>query len=169
MTRFPLRRVERAMTHDDALAALDAAEFVVVSTVDDDGMPYAVPLSFVRTGNVLYFHATNEGGHKAADFARDPRACAIAVMDVMPFFEDGDFTTAYRSVMAFGRMRAVTDTVESKHALVNLCMKYVPEAKHGIGAAMEHEGPHTAVWSLDIDELSGKGRPGPRHAETPEA
>ena len=48
MTHFPLRRAERAMPRDEALAVLDAAEFAIVSTVDDDGMPYGVPLSFVR-------------------------------------------------------------------------------------------------------------------------
>ena len=63
MSRFPLRRAERALSREEALAALDAAPFVTVATVDDDGMPYAVPLSFVRTGDALYFHATNEGGH----------------------------------------------------------------------------------------------------------
>ncbi|WP_101723609.1 pyridoxamine 5'-phosphate oxidase family protein [Eggerthella timonensis] len=165
MTHFPLRRAERAMSRDEALAVLDAAEFVTVSTVDDDGMPYGVPLSFVRMGEALYFHATNEGGHKTVDFRRDNRVCATAVTGVKAFFEDDDFTTSFRSVMAFGRIREVSDVGEFKHALVNLCMKYVPEAKHGIGKAMELEGPHTAVWAIDIDELSGKARSGPRHAD----
>ena len=168
MSQFPLRRAERALSRDDALAVLDAAPFVTVATVDDDGTPYGVPLSFVRTGNALYFHATNEGGHKAVDFLRDPRVCATAVVGVEPFFEDGDFTTSFQSAMAFGRVREVVDPLEFKHALVNLCMKYVPEAKHGIGQAMDHEGPNTAVWAIDIDELSGKGRPGPRRADAPQ-
>lgn len=165
MTHFPLRRAERAMSRDEALAVLDDAEFVTVSTVDDDGMPYGVPLSFVRMGEALYFHAANEGGHKTVDFRRDNRVCATAVTGVKAFFEDGDFTTSFRSVMAFGRIREVSDVGEFKHALVNLCMKYVPGAKHGIGKAMELEGPHTAVWAIDIDELSGKARSGPRRAD----
>ena len=164
MTRYPLRRAERAMEHDDAPSVLDAAEFAIVSTVDDDGAPYGVPLSFVRKGDTLYFHASNESGHKAADFRYDDRVCATAVTGVGAFFEDGDFTTSFRSVMAFGRIREVTDPGEFKHALVDLCMKYVPEAKHGIGKAMELEGPRTAVWAIDIDELSGKAHSGPRDA-----
>ena len=84
---------------------------------------------------------------------------------VKAFFEDDDFTTSFRSVMAFGRIREVSNVGEFKHALVNLCMKYVLEAKHGIGKAMELEGPHTAVWAIDIDELSGKARSGPRRAD----
>ena len=43
------------MPLDEALAVLDAAEFAIVSTVDDDGMPYGVPLSFVP---VSYTHLT---------------------------------------------------------------------------------------------------------------
>ena len=37
-----------------------------------------------------------------------------------------------------------------------LCMKYVPQAKREIGSAMDRELPYTAVWRIDIEELSGK-------------
>lgn len=84
--------------------------------------------------------------------------CATAVTGVQAFFENGNFSTSYRSAMAFGRIREVTDPLEFKRALVDLCMKYVPEHKRDIGRAMEAEGPHTAVWALDIDALSGKKR-----------
>lgn len=159
MTSYPMRRADRAASHDEALAILDAAPYLVVATADGDGMPYGVPVSFARTGDTLYFHATNEGGHKTDDFLRDGRVCATAVTDVEAFFADGDFSTSYRSAMAFGRVREVEDPLEFKHALVNLCMKYVPDAKSHIGQAMEHEGPHTSVWAIDIDELTGKVRP----------
>ena len=158
MNLYPLRRVDRAASRDEALETLDAAPFVVVSTADVDGMPYGVPLSFVRRGNTLYFHASSEGGHKTDCFRRDHRVCATAVTGVQAFFENGNFSTSYRSAMAFGRIREVTDPLEFKRALVDLCMKYVPEHKRDIGRAMEAEGPHTAVWALDIDALSGKKR-----------
>ena len=56
----------------------------------------------------------------------------------------------------------VVEATEFKHALVDLCMKYVPEAKRSIGKAMEKDGPHTSVWAIDIEEISGKAHPGPR-------
>ena len=158
MNLYPLRRVDRAASRDEALETLDAAPFVVVSTADVDGMPYGVPLSFVRRGNTLYFHASSEGGHKTDCFRRDHRVCATAVTDVRAFFEGGDFSTSYRSAMAFGRIREVTEPLEFKRALVDLCTKYLPEHKRDIGRAMEAEGPCTAVWALDIDALSGKKR-----------
>lgn len=165
MTHRPMRRAERATSHAEALAVLDAAPFAIFATVDEDGAPYSVPLSFARRGDTLYVHATNAESLKAACFRRDARTCATAVADVQAFFEDGDFSTSYRSAIAFGRIREVTDEREFKHALVDLCMKYVPANKHDIGHAMQAEGPNTSVWALDIDELTGKANPGPRGFE----
>ena len=124
--------------------------------------PTACRSPSVRRGDTLYFHATNEGGHKTVDFRRDDRVCATAVTGVEAFFEDGDFSTSFRSAITFGRVREVVEATEFKHALVDLCMKYVPEAKRSIGKAMEKEGPHTSVWAIDIEEISGKAHPGPR-------
>ena len=166
MIDYPLLAKDRELSADEALEVLEAGEFCVVSTVDADGMPYGVPLSYARQGDILYFHAANEGGLKADCFRRDARACATAVVDVEAFFENGDFSTSYRSAIAFGRMRPVDDPIEFKHALVNLCMKYLPAHKHAIGKAMEIEGPHTAVWALDIEKLSGKANPFPAGEDT---
>ena len=141
MTRFPPAPSPSARCRATRpLAVLDAAEFAIVSTVDDDGMPYGVPLSFVRRGDTLYFHATNEGGHKTVDFRRDDRVCATAVTGVEAFFEDGDFSTSFRSAMTFGRVREVVEATEFKHALVDLCMKYVPEESAASGKRWRRKG-----------------------------
>ncbi len=159
MAHHPMRRADRALSDADTRAVLDDAPFIVIATVDEDGEPYGVPLSFVRSGDVLYFHATNEGGHKFEDFARDARVCATAVTNVKAYFENGDFTTGFSSAMAFGRVREVEPGTEFRRALVDLCMKYVPEAKHEIGGAMDREIAHTSVWAIDIERLSGKSLP----------
>lgn len=159
MTHRPLRRADRSITHDEALAVLDEAPFATIATVDEGGMPYNVPLSFVRRGTTLYFHAASEGGLKVDCFRRDARVCATTVTGVQAFFENGDFSTSYQSAIAFGRMREVENGPEFKRALVDLCMKYLPAHKRDIGHAMEAEGSNTAVWALDIDELTGKARP----------
>lgn len=165
MTHRPMRRADRAIARTEALAVLDAAPFATFATVDEEGAPYNVPLSFVRRGDTLYVHATNEGTLKAACFRHDARVCATAVVDVQAFFENGDFSTSYRSAIAFGRVREVTDQREFKHALVDLCMKYLPAHKYDIGNAMQAEGSNTSVWALDIDELTGKANPGPHGHE----
>ena len=58
--------------------------------------------------------------------------------------------------MAFGCIRHIEAPVTARKALVGLCMKYLPAHKDGIGAALEADFAATAVWALDIEELSGK-------------
>lgn len=156
MTSYSLRRAERALSNEETLSVLDQAAFLTISTIDADGEPYAVPLSFARRGKSLYIHSTDERGHKLDNFAARPTACGTAVIDVVPRFVDGDFTTSYESAFVCGSMRTVDDAVEKRHALVALCMKYLPEHKADIGSAMAQSIDRTAVFALDIDRLSGK-------------
>lgn len=104
----------------------------------------------------IYFHTTNESGRKLDAFAANDRVCATVVEDVAARFQDAAFTTSFSSAMAFGRIRRVVDPVVVRKALVNLCIKYLPEHKNDIGAAMQADLDATAVWALDIEELSGK-------------
>ena len=45
--RLPPACEDRELSASEALEVLEAGEFCVVSTVDVDGMPYGVPLSYV--------------------------------------------------------------------------------------------------------------------------
>ncbi|BAK43859.1 pyridoxamine 5'-phosphate oxidase family protein [Eggerthella sp. YY7918] len=155
MTEYKMRKANRQLTEQDALSVFEEAAYVTVSTVDEDGMPYGVPLSFVCVEDKLYVHMTNDRGHKSDNFGRDGRVCATAVVDVEACW-DGDFTTSYGSAMMFGRIHRVTEDVEVRRALVALCMKYLPEYKSEIGAAMEREWANTAVWVIEPDSITGK-------------
>lgn len=104
----------------------------------------------------LYFHTTNEGGRKLDAFAHDARVCATIVEDVAARFRDESFTTEYSSVMAFGRIRRVNDAATARRALVDLCMKYLPEHRADIGSALQADFESTAVWALEIETLTGK-------------
>lgn len=156
MTHYDMRYAARKTSDDEARRILDEGDFCVVSTVDEDGAPYGVPLSYVSMGDALYLHATSDGGHKQDDFARDSRVCATVVRNEGAFCKEASFSTRYESAMAFGRIAPVADDKERRHALVALCMKYVPEDKHEIGTAMDRVLARTAVWRIDIEELSAK-------------
>lgn len=155
MTNRSMRRTDRALSEGEAFAIFNKADYLTVSTTDADGTPYGVPVSFVLMDGQLYFHATNEGGHKQDNFQHDARVCATAVVDVEALYVD-DFTTRYSSAMMFGRIRCVEDAVEARKALVALCMKYLPEHKSDIGAAMKQDWPHTTVWAIAPTSITGK-------------
>ena len=67
------------------------------------------------------------------------------------------YTTFYRSVIAFGKVRIVEDAEEARRAIAQLGRKYVPQASDA-----ELQKEIDAYWSdltmiaMSIDQLSGK-------------
>ena len=156
MTHYEMRYEKRKSSENEALALFESAEFCIISTVDDDGMPYGVPLSFVLIDRTIYIHTTNTFGHKLDNFNRDARVCVTVAGNPKPDYQAPYFTTSYESAIAFGTIREVPLGVEFRKALVQLCLKYVPEAQKEIGSAIEREISTTAVWAIDISEITGK-------------
>ena len=166
MERYEMRRATRSMDEAEMRNVLEHGAYCVVSCIDANGLPYGVPLSYVYSApssalresgaGALYFHTTDQGGRKMDAFLSDGRASATIVENVAARFENASFTTGFSSVMASGRIRRITDPVAARKALVDLCMKYLPEHKRDIGAAMQADFATTAVWALDIDEICGK-------------
>lgn len=158
----PMKQLpERAISEEEAREILRIGEYCVVATVDDDGHPYATPLSYVLDGDTLLIHTGIAGGQKTDDWQRDPRVCVTVALDMDPVYveennEPGFFTTRFASVIATGTVRPVTDTAQIRRALAQICLKYCPEYREKIGAAIDWELPATAVWAIDLNHISGK-------------
>lgn len=155
--RYAMQMAERELDREEARKILDAGEYCVVSTVDADGTPYGVPLSYVMMDDVLYFHTGTQPGHKKDDFLRDSRVSVAVATEVEPCYEDTFFTTRFASVIAQGHVRRVDDAVMLRKALVALCMKYLPQFKDEIGGAIEREFDTTEIWAIEFDEVRAKG------------
>lgn len=156
MDGYPMQMAERELDRADALEILEVGEYCVVSTVDEDGAPYGVPLSYVMMDGRMYFHTGKRPGHKIDDFQRDPRISIAVATEVEPCYEETFFTTRFASVIASGRIKRVDDPVEVRKALVALCMKYLPQFKDEIGGAIERELGITDIWVADLGEIRGK-------------
>ena len=119
-----MRRKDREMSREFALAVMDKCEWTVVSFVTPEGEPYAVPVSAVREGDVLFFHTAKEG-RKIDCIAHSPAVHVVCVGDVERAKDK--FTTGYECAMADGVCREVTDDAEKLHALRLIAEKYTPE------------------------------------------
>ncbi len=153
---YKMQMGDRELTEAEAWEILEAGEYAVVSTVDPDGAPYGVPLSYVIMDKKLYIHTGERGGHKIDDFEHDARVSVAVATEVEPCFEDTFFTTRFASVIASGRISKVQDRVMLRRVLVELCMKYLPELKDEIGPAIGREIDVTAAWCIEFDEVRGK-------------
>ncbi|WP_251213276.1 pyridoxamine 5'-phosphate oxidase family protein [Adlercreutzia murintestinalis] len=157
MDRYQMRMADRELSLEEAYAILEAGEYCVISTVDEDGAPYGVPLSYVMLDGKLCIHTTNTHGHKMDDWHRDARVSVAVATEVEPCFEDTFFTTRFASVVASGRISPIQDTARIRKVLVALCMKYLPELKDEIGPAIEREIADTAAWEVTFSEVRAKG------------
>lgn len=131
-----------------ALAASDAT----------DGFTYAVPVNYALHVDAsdalhLFIHCAPTGA-KLDAIAADPRVsvCVIAQGDVVP----EEFTTHFKSVVAFGRARLVEDDEPRHTALRALAAKYCPELPEESTEAEIARFPHTAVIDVALKRVTGK-------------
>ena len=149
-----MRRNKQKLSAEECEALLKQNTSGVLALVDNDGSPYAVPLSYVYSQNKLYFHSAAEG-HKIAAIQACEKAsfCVIDQDQVVP----QEYTTYYRSVIAFGTVRISTDEQESEAAMRLLALKYYPQdsEEHRIHT-IEASKSEYEVLVFTIERMSGK-------------
>jgi uncharacterized protein len=149
-----IRRSDREISFQEAREILENGEYGVLSTVDKDGQPYGVPLSYVCRNESLYFHCALSG-HKLDNIADNPRVsfCVTGKMKVLP----EKFATEYESAVVFGLAHEVEEA-ERDDALLWLaekyCAEFIAQGKEYISA----KGDQTKVVRLKITGISGKAR-----------
>jgi len=150
----PMRRKDREISLDEAREILAAAEYGILSTVDADGQPCSVPLSFVYQNDAIYFHCA-KSGQKLDNIAANPKVsfCAVGKTQVLP----EKFGTEYESVVVFGRAAEVSG--EERHrALFGLLEKYCAGHLEAGMAYIEQMAAITMVVKITIRHISGKAR-----------
>lgn len=149
-----LRRKDRAITEDEAIAVLNKAEYGVLSTVSPNGEPYGVPLNFCIMDNCIYFHCAMEG--RKIDHIEKNRSvsfCAVGDTEILP----ETFGTRYESVIASGKAEEVFDA-HKQAALEGLLKKYSFDYFEKGLEYIETLKSKTRVFKIGITHLSGKAR-----------
>lgn len=149
-----MRRKKQALSRRECDAILSRGTSGVLALHGDDGYPYAVPISYVYDGAKLYFHCA-KSGHKLDAIRRSPKAsfCVIDQDQIVP----EEYTTYFRSVIAFGTIRILEDDRGKRTAIEKLAVKYAPEdSAQRRGEAIEREWAPLCMLEMAIDHLSGK-------------
>ncbi len=149
-----MRRKRQALPPEDCAAILDRGTSGVLALSGDDGYPYAVPLSYVYADGKLYFHCA-KSGHKLDAIRHCPRAsfCVIDQDEIVP----QEYTTYFRSVIAFGTVCILEDGEAKRSAIEALGRKYVPEdSGENLTAAINREWKPLCILELMVEHLSGK-------------
>lgn len=150
-----MRRNDRELPKEFGLELIDRCEYGVAAMTDENGLPYAVALNLVRDESKLYFHCAMEG-KKTDSLRKNPHVCISFVGNVSPVPDK--FTTLYESAIVRGKAAQVTEDEEKIHALRSLCEKLTPANMENFEKAIERSIHRTAVWRIDIDEITAKAK-----------
>jgi nitroimidazol reductase NimA-like FMN-containing flavoprotein (pyridoxamine 5'-phosphate oxidase superfamily) len=149
-----VRRQDREVDEQEARAILEKGQYGILSTVDAEGAPYGVPLSYVYRDGEIYIHSAPDG-RKVDNLTPGAHFsfCVVGATEVQPEM----FSTRYESAIASGEVRELVDQAKI-NSLGWLIAKYSPgfEKEGAEYIASRHE--LTRVFALRIEHLSAKRR-----------
>lgn len=148
-----MRRSRQELSREESIRILKEGTSGVLALHGDDGYPYAVPISYAYDDGKLYFHGA-KSGHKLDAVRSYPKAsfCVIAQDKVVP----EEYTTYFKSVIVFGRMR-ILEEAEMQVAAKKLSIKYHPhDTEQNRVHTIKEAWQRLCMMELLIEYISGK-------------
>lgn len=149
-----MRRKKQRLSKEECDRILYNGTSGVLALHGDDGYPYAVPVSYVYDGEKLLFHSA-KNGHKIDAIIKNAAAsfCVIDQDQIVP----EEYTTYFRSIIAFGRIRILEDDTEKRSAIEKLAVKYAPDdTAENRNNAIDREWKLLCMMEMEIEHLTGK-------------
>ena len=149
-----MRRKRQALSREEVSSVLYRGTSGVLALSGDDNYPYAVPISYVYDGENIYFHCA-KSGHKL-DVIQQNEKVSFCVIDQDKIVPD-EYTSYFRSVIAFGHVEVITDEKEKLSAVEKLAIKYAPkDTATGRKNAIDREWTQPCMLKMSIDHITGK-------------
>lgn len=148
-----MRRFKQQLTEKECIQIVTTATAGVLALCGEDNRPYGVPLSHVYENGKLYFHSALTG-LKLDLIRQNGNACftIIAQDEIHP----EKFTTYFRSVMVFGRIRIITDENEKKYILNVLGRRCNSDDSEGLSKEINNCFDKCHAIELIIENITGK-------------
>jgi len=163
--RSTLRRVKELGSRDRETvhAILDEGLICHVGFAVE-GQPYVIPMGYARDGERLLLH-----GGVASRLLQHLRSGAeicvtVTLLDGLVVARSGFSSSMnYRSVVVFGRGRAIEGEAEKARALDTLADHLMPGRSREYRAHLPKELAATEVIEIPLEEATAKARSGPPH------
>ena len=149
-----MRRKNQLLSNSQSISILEKCSSGVLAVSGDDNYPYAVPLSYVYYDNKIFFHVA-KSGYKLDAIKNNNKVsfCVIEKDDIKP----KEYTTYYRSVIAFGKVFIIEDEDKKREAIEKLSIKYHPyDKKENRDYAIDREYNALCMIELCIEYMTGK-------------
>ena len=148
-----MRRIKQLLPEEKTAEIMERNTAGVLAVKDDEGYPYAVPISYVYADGKVYMHSAKEG-HKV-DAGKNYDKASFCVIDKDQIVPE-EYTTYFRSAIAFGKVRLIEEGEEKQRAIELLGRKYNPNGTEDLQRTIEKEDPRFVIIALDIEHMTGK-------------
>ncbi len=156
-TEREMRRKDRQLTEEECFYLIRHTPHAVLSTTDNSGTPYGVPVTPILLNGKLYFHCSKAGGRKVDNLRQNERVslCFIGKDDI----NQKEFAVDFASVVVAGTAKEITDPQELRKIQLEICKIHAPEAgAKAAEAYFDKGGKGIAVWEVTPTKISGKSR-----------
>lgn len=149
-----MRRKNQLLSEEISREVLQRNTSGVLSLMGDEGYPYGVPMSYVLAGDKIFFHCAKEG-HKI-DAIRKEEKASFCVIDQDKIVSE-EYTTYFRSVIAFGSVHILENEDEKRKAIRILAEKYSgDQGAEGIEREIDEHFANLCMLQFDMEHLTGK-------------
>ncbi len=149
-----MRRKKQCLSAEECVTILKKGTSGVLAVLGEEAYPYAVPISYLYEDGKIYFHSA-KSGHKIDAIKQNSKAsfCVIDQDHVVP----EEYTSYFRSVIVFGKVRIMEDEQEKYRAIERLAMKYAPDdSVENRKKAIEREWKPLCMLELTVEHMTGK-------------
>lgn len=148
-----MRRKKQLLSKEATERILATGVVGILGVSGDEDYPYVVPVNYAYEAGKLYFHSA-VSGHKLDGIQRNCKVsfCVIDRDEVVP----EKFTSYFRSVIAFGKARIVTEDALKQHALELLVRKYSTGLEAEGAVEIQSGWNKLSVVEISIAHVTGK-------------
>lgn len=149
-----MRRKKQLLSNKENIELLEKGTSGVLALLGDNEYPYAVPVSYVYDNSRIYFHGA-KAGHKIDAIRKCSKAsfCVIARDEIFP----EKYTTIFKSVIVFGKIRILEDENEMREAVERLAVKYHPtDSIENRNQEITREWKALCMMELSVEHITGK-------------
>jgi nitroimidazol reductase NimA-like FMN-containing flavoprotein (pyridoxamine 5'-phosphate oxidase superfamily) len=164
---LPMRRADKVMPEERVVRTLETGFCGRLATMGPDGYPYCVPLLYVWMEGEIYLHNTGARGHLRTNVDHEPRVCfeMDEAGQVFPYGRfECDTSVAFKSVIAFGKIRVIEDAGTKQRFFEALMQKYAKrdgDRPKGFFPRIDQ----VTLYAIAVERMTGKETPLPDLAE----
>lgn len=139
----------------ELLEIIRSCQWCHLAMVDEEGLPYLIPMNFGFSEGIIYMHGAQHG-KKISILRNKPLVCINFSSDHLLRYQTEEvacsWSMKYKSVLVYGKAEFITDT-EEKIAALNIIMAQYSDKSFKFNAPSVRE---VNVWKIRINKMEGR-------------